>query len=819
MSNIDKRLKELFEKHNIIFWYDDEGNLQEEFDSLEIDVIKLLIDDNQFNIKYQILKSAKNSKYLVYSNKKEPAYDDNWLLDLQLKSYLFSADRASIILSDLGLDIVYKPFITRHIEFFTAKTRVDPFVKLIDPSDDAEKLAIKMLAALSKCSPKIEHIAINLMINDKAYTDICKYELEDYLWKNIKYKYQYDVENPTLKDFTYKLLQNHFFSSWDKNKCELNKEAVLFVKNWMDSSTNKESFRAISKSIQSELAIESIVQTCSIEDMLECDTYELCEQMLISNISKALIADSTSKEKIIDICTNREHTFWYASYENIYKAFLFAIKLETSVKSSNFLINSFDDGLEKYVNEFSKVDYYYRKYIKHSNKSEHNQILKALDEKIERIYLNDFLRDLNNIWQSHVKDYKNSKFSYQKDFYKTNVTPIAQKDQKVFVIISDALRFECAVELKNRILGLNRYSAKIEPMVGVLPSFTQLGVASLLPNETLSFNANDDTVYVDNISSRGTKNREKILKNTNEKSVYTNSESFLSLNRETGREFIKENQIVYIYHNEIDATGDKKESEHKVFEAVEDSFITIKKIIKQISNFNGSNIFITSDHGFLYQDTPTLESEFFKAEKADDVKRFNRRFIIGSDIQNIDGIDIFDASDLNIAGDDKIGLVKSINKIKLQGGGHRFVHGGSTLQEMVVPLICVKKMRKDDVTNVEVSCIPISQITTNSVMLSFYQEEPISDKIKPITLKIAFYSKDDKLISTYNSYSFNSTDTHDRNREVKLKFDLKQNASNYSGQNIKIVMKRVIEDSNEEPLYKEYEIKLQLSFINDFDEF
>ena len=87
-------------------------------------------------------------------------------------------------------------------------------------------------------------------------------------------------------------------------------------------------------------------------------------------------------------------------------------------------VGFFDDGFEKYANKLSKIDYYYRKYLNHSNKSEHNQILKSLDEQIEKIYLNDFLRVLNDTWQSYVKDYKSSKFDYQKDFYKTNINPL-----------------------------------------------------------------------------------------------------------------------------------------------------------------------------------------------------------------------------------------------------------------------------------------------------------------------------------------------------------------------------------------------------------
>jgi hypothetical protein len=104
MNDINKRLNSLFDNHNIIFWYDDGGKLKDEFEALELDAKKLIIDNNEFNIKYEIFKSPKNSKFLIYSDKREPAYSDNWLLDLQLKSYIFSADKASIILNDLGID-------------------------------------------------------------------------------------------------------------------------------------------------------------------------------------------------------------------------------------------------------------------------------------------------------------------------------------------------------------------------------------------------------------------------------------------------------------------------------------------------------------------------------------------------------------------------------------------------------------------------------------------------------------------------------------------------------------------------------------------
>jgi len=819
MSNIEARLKDIFEKHNIVFWYDDEGKLKDEFEALDLDVKKLYINNNEFGIKYEILTSKKGSKFLVYSDKKEPQDRDNWLIDLVLKGYKFSANRASMILNDLGLDIIYKPFIEEHLEFFRAKKRVEPFAKLLEKNEDDNTLALKMIATLLKCDESIEAIVIKLLSNFDEYESIVKYKLDRYLWKNIEEKYNYSSKEPTLKDFAYKLLLNHFYFFVDKSKCSLNKEAFLFIKSWMDSNSFNSSFKELSNRVEKELNFGQIVDSYSLDSMIECDTFEVCEQFVVSNLLEMLLAQEIDKEKIVKIFKAREHSFWFSKYSNIYWAIVSATNLIDVIKNSNIRIDGFKEGFEKYVNEYYKIDTIYRKYIVFANSSEHINLLKKLNEKIENLYLNGYLRVINDTWQGFVKEYGKEGLKYQRDFYKSVVLPTVQKGQKAFVIISDALRYECGVELKEKIVSLNRFDAKIEPLVGVLPSFTQLGVASLLPNESLSFKGEKDTVYVDGISSKGSKNRDKILKMANERSVYIDSESFLNLNRQEGRAFVKEHEVIYIYHNEIDATGDKKESEHKVFESVEDSFKSIERLIKQIANFNGTNIFITADHGFLYQNTQTKESEFCKVPKYKDAKRFNRRFIIANSIEPHNCIDIYKASNFGIDGNELIALAKSINKIRLQGGGHRFVHGGASLQEMVVPLISIKKRRKDDVRKVEVSAILPSLITTNSVIISFYQEEPIIQKIKPRKLKIAFYAKDDTLLSNSNSFNFNSEDSYDRNREVKLKFDFKQNAHNYSNQDIKLVLKEVIKGSSEEPIYKEYNIKLKLSIVNDFDDF
>jgi hypothetical protein len=50
--------------------------------------------------------------------------------------------------------------------------------------------------------------------------------------------------------------------------------------------------------------------------------------------------------------------------------------------------------------------------------------------------------------------------------------------------------------------------------------------------------------------------------------------------------------VLYIYSNHIDKTGDDKTSEGKVFEATETEFEYLLRIIKHINNMNGYNMIV-----------------------------------------------------------------------------------------------------------------------------------------------------------------------------------------------------------------------------------
>lgn len=820
MTNIQKRLQTLFEKERLIFWYDDNEALKCEFEEIAIDgVEKRVIENNEFSLKREILKLSPETKFLIYSPVNAPLPEENWLLDLNIANHMFSADKISLILQTLGLDVGFKPFMKNYEKFLNANSRVDALASKIGSRETNESLALKMIAVAINSEDNIENILLKLFENSKQYDELVKFELTDELFKVVNSKYNY--KGGSINDLLYKMLQNHFYHTIDRSKCSLNSDARLFVNSWMDSSRYKESFVEASNSVSDELNIKGILESIDSKKVFNSDTYEKCDPVVISYLLKQLNNRGSTKE-IKDVIDTRKHTFWYEQYQNIYSAIRSAVKLIEFVNTTEYQIKDFNDGISNYVTSWYKADMYYREYSSYSSRAEKLELLKELTTKIEDMYLNGYLRELGDTWQKYSESYDvNSIDNHQQKFYQNYIDPLVQKNRRIFVIISDALRYECGLELTSKILEENRkkdrFSAKCNHMVSSLPSYTQLGMASLLPHRYLAIKNKNDTVFVDDKSSIGTANRTKILNSYVENSVAINYEEFLGFDRTIGREFAKNHQVIYIYHDEIDKMGENNEP--KTFDAVSSTFETITKIVKQVANFGGVNMYITSDHGFLFTNQPTLDSEFCSVNSDGSIKS-NRRFVIGKNLEESSCVSKFDAKQLGLESENDFLIPKSINKIRVQGGGNRFVHGGATLQELVTPLIEVhiKNTKADDTKEVNVEIIPIRNISTNTVNVSLYQADALVGNIKPLTLKIGFESVDGKAISDQVTHTFDSDDSYDTNRESRFKLTFKQEINAYNNKTIKLVARKVIVGSSETPVYKELETKLVLSFFNDFDD-
>jgi len=830
MNKIEEALNKLFNKHRIIFWYDENEELREQYNELALDgVEKLVIGNNQFYARHLIMKEKPTTLFLLYFPSKKPANTDNWLLDIELANYVFQTKQEAMFAQELELDYMFTDLIGEHIEFFKNKDRRAALKGFLGKDDDYQALLYKMLAVLfvteniSLIAFLQEHASAFNDGNERYDRELDRYNLKEFYWKEIARKYGYCSDTPTIYDFLIELFNTNFSLG---KKSSIAKESKILISTWKDTISYQTAYRKLSQKIADDLKIASTIGDVSIDEIIHDDLFELIDKKIISELSNLISTETISVDRLNQLVKQRENKYWYHDYQHFYACLSHGAQMISLIrKYEKTKIESFTEGVEKYVQQLYLIDFYYRQYILHYRKAKQNKVLQPLTAKVEKVYCNDWLVNYGNEWQRIIDAMDKWPYSVktsQQRFFADHVQPFISKGQRLFVIISDAFRYEIGREYLQKIQSEKRFEGELEYMVSTVPSYTQLGMAALLPNKNLSIQAESDYVLVDGNSTQGVQARSKILEQySGVRATAINAEDFVKMNSATdGREFVKQYDLIYIYHNRIDKTGDDKTTEEKVFDAVELEIEFLMDIIRKIANMNGNNMFITGDHGFIYQNNELDDSDFSIGKYTGDIWKESRRYVIGKNLKTDLSTKHFTSEQLNISGDAEVLIPKSINRIRIKGSGSRFVHGGTSLQEIIIPLLKVTRTRQDTTKQVDVDIIKSTdRITTNILAVSFLQTDLVSEKTLPRQIRSAIYAEDGEMLSDQFAYRFDITEGIERQREVKHRFQLSSKASGkYKNQRVKLVLEEPVEGTSKWTQYKEYYYTLNISFANDFDE-
>lgn len=831
MNKIAEALEQRFSKHRIVFWYDDKTEFLEQFNSLNLhDVVKIHVNGNEFEVKYKTEKLHPYGKFLLYFTKPKPANEDNWLLDMELAYGIFRTDQEALFLQEIGLGYHFKELVSEHIEFFRAKERRQKLKDLVDTTDTHQELRYKMLAVVFNT----EYLTLSNYIfalsalfkqdKENAEKELERYKLKDFFWKEVSRRYNYHSENPSIYDFLLEVFNNNFSLG---KKDTLNRESRLLINSWKDTLPYRGLFENISADIEADLSIEAHLTSAKIDDIIDDDLYEIIDYRILSELIPLLINEEITHEKLLAYCKQRRNKFWYNGVKNLYDSVIEASELTQLIRkytANKPRFQSFNDGVEHYIKIGYEIDFHYRKFIWFYRQTQQNKVLGNLAIKIESLYANDWLLPYNDTWQLEIDklgEWPNDLQAGQRRFFDNHVRPFIDKKQRVFVVISDALRFECGVELNRRFQSEKYFESAIQHGISSLPSYTKLCMASLLPHKRLQLKEGTDNVMADDLLSNGTEGRSKILAaNTGVRTVAIAAEEFMSLNAtKDGREFVKQHDLFYIYHNRIDKTGDDKITEEKVFDAVEDELGFLHEMVRKIANMNGTNIIITADHGFLFQQSDLHNSDFSASAHSGEIWKENRRFVIGKNLSSDTSTKLFTGDNLGLQPDIQVLIPKSINRIRVKGAGSRFVHGGASLQELVFPVIKIRRKKEDTTSLVEIDIIKSTdRITTNLLAVSFIQSTLVSDQVLPRAIRAGIYAEDGELLSDQFKYTFDMHKGLERQREVKHHFQISSRATNkYKNQRVRLRLEEPLEGSTKWKTYKEFLYTLNISFTNDFE--
>ena len=830
-ERIAKGLQGLFDRHRIVFWYDANRELRDAFDAVELGgVEKIELASNEFGVKYRILRERPKDRFLLYHHGPESALIDNWLLDVQLAQGVFETDQKAIWLTELGLGLAFEDIVRGHEEFFRSTKRLEKLKDLMRPDDSPAVLRMKMLGVCAGADGGLDAVIENLLGDlaeekDDRLRLISRAGLEDFLWDQMGRHFGYRLDEPSISDFAITLFKA-CYAMGIGGEAALSSEALVYFRRWKNNRNAEEAFEKLSTDYAEVLNIRSDLERHDFRDLIELDYFEEIDRTVIRSLVHEVGARTVAQTDVLGWIRQRRQSHWYSRYRDLYEAISCAAELQQAIAQVTLGMTSLTEGVQRYASTWFRIDQLYRRFVRHMQKSGQASLMGELFERVENHYVNSFLLRLNDVWQVHVdaaSQWEASVIPAQRLFYETHVSPFRRKDQKICVIISDAMRYEIADELLARVRSLDRYDADLEAMLGSLPSYTQLGMASLLPNVELKIVDNDTSVvHVDGQSSQGLENRKKILAKgrTGDRTTALRADDFMALHGDDARALIRAHDVVYIYHNLIDAIGDKPVSEERVFEAVEDTLEDLIKIIKKLTAANASNLLVTADHGFIYQHRPIEESDFSGAEiKGQTILFRDRRFVLGHGLNEHQGLRKFSPAEVGLQGDVEILIPNSINRLRLKGSGSRYVHGGASLQEVVVPVVKINKKRQSDTSAVDIDIVGSSNrmITSSQISVLFYQSSPVDEKTQPRTLRAGIYAQSGKLISDIHELVFDFRSQNPREREVPVRFLMARSADDFNEQEVILKLEERHGDTSHYREYRTARYTLRRSFTSDFD--
>lgn len=855
-------LKAKLAEHRIVFWHDPDKRFLEELDNLELENVTLLdmTDQSQLAVKKRIEIDEPEQQFLLWFPHDAPPKEFDWLLDIRLYSTEFHADFAAITLNTLGIpQLGLREHIQRRKAFFSTK-RLSALKGLVTEQENEASLDKKMVAVIAGVkTAKTEEILFSLItqyVNQQKDDDsdlentlamLKRHDLEGVLWDILNQEMGYQAEHPTLENLILKLFCTDLSAQADPQKREWLEKNVLatpsgrasalaFMVTWRADRRYKEAYDYCAQQMQDALRPEDQYRLSSPYDLHECETTLSIEQTIIHALVTQLLEESTTldREAFKKLLSERQSKYWCQTRQEYCAIYDALRQAERLLNLRNRHIDGFhyqDSATfwKAYCEELFRFDQAYRLFNEYALlvHSKGAMILKSLDDYIEALYSNWYLAELSRSWnkvletENRMQEWRIAGVPRQQNFYNEVVKPQFNNPQikRVFVIISDALRYEVAEELGNQINTEKRFTAELRSQLGVLPSYTQLGMAALLPHDEICYQpGSGDIVYADGLSTSGTPNRDTILKKY--KGMAVKSDDLLKWKNQQGRDLIRDYEVVYIWHNTIDAMGDSASTEEKTFEACRNAVVELKDLVTRVINrLHGTRIIVTADHGFLFQQQPLSGQDKTTLQiKPDNTIKNHKRFIIGHQLPADDFCWKGKVADTAGVSDNSEFLIpKGIQRFHFSGGA-RFVHGGAMLQEVCVPVLQVKALQKTAAEKQPqrrpvdiVKHHPLIKLVNNIDKVSLLQTHPVGELYEPRTLNIFIVDNANNVVSGKERICFDSDNNtmEKRVRDVTLKLI----GANFNRRNEYWL---ILEDAQTEAGYQKYPVIIDLAFQDDF---
>lgn len=460
-------------------------------------------------------------------------------------------------------------------------------------------------------------------------------------------------------------------------------------------------------------------------------------------------------------------------------AVIVAMLYEKALTLGSLTLNTADEYVMRYESDYCFIDQYYRQ----ANETYYSidptcelfdavqRVKRGLDQNYSKL-----CNRINLEWTRCLKETGGMDEVHllrQQNFYDEKIKSV---QKKVAVIVSDALRYEVALELIGE-LARSKHIASLKPAIAMLPSETKYCKPSLLPHRELKLygKGEEQDMAVDDHILDTTQKRSEHLQVYRDGAICVPFGTVAEYNQEKNREIFK-HPLVYIFHDVIDKTGHDGNAK-QIVNSCRDAINELKKMIPKIhASYNVTEIYITSDHGFLFNDMMFADKDKHKIEE-DCLERSTRYYLTKSkdEVSGVVKFPFGEVSGMVNVDDVMVAVPAGTNRFAAPSGGYMFTHGGAALQELIIPVISSRLERDDNKQPVGVMILD-RRLSMQASRLRFkmLQTEAVSMDMKERHIRVALYHNDVP-VTPVKDILLDKTDPSLDNRKIQVDLTLNKN--------------------------------------------
>lgn len=773
-----------------VFWYDDHQDFRESINELKQDLnvdIWVMNEHEQFKTK-RYLTQHEEQQFLIYAPYAQPKVQEDFLADMERYSMLFSADASQILLEQLGFNQDKLSFVRRYSKYFAAKARIEGFQKYYrDQYRKQPELGIIMAITKSERFDINELVIKILQVGlddetNKYLVEFNKFNVLDTFWALCEQDLGFSSAKHSLHQLVIGVFATYTFMQLDRpvpkklSEYDFANQAntQIFLDRLADSNKHHELFARLSRDAWETLDLADLLTKVSLNELASLTMFAEVNELILARLrdnygADGVITDEARTREIIEMRQDDTTYNFAGQYVAEYRTLEYALRVLVWQAK---MYDNWNEMLTSYVESEFELDTDYRKFIDAFQEIKHKNLYFALKKLVDDSYNNRLLNDSVVEWNQHFNLAEVPATLRQQNFYKNVVSGIKER---VVVIISDAFRFEAAKQLEKILNRDDRIKPRMGYLLTGLPSVTYMGMPTLLPHQELAWD--NRKLRVDGKLATSADYRKKILQDSNQRNDVYQLNDLLNVSSRELKDMVAGKDVVYVYHNQIDARGDDLKTENETFKATHESIDEIESLVQSLRIAGVVRVIITADHGFIYREAEIKEQDKIDVDSTSYVGDIAPRYLITKDHMDIKGVSSATLGDSLQNGDQtNVYYPTTLNVFKAKGGKN-YIHGGSSLQEMIVPVLDLKTSdNRSRAKYAELKLATVNpRINNLEVPLQLNQVEAISDKVMPCDYKLYFVDDQGTVISNMVTVRADSKGTVvERSQRVVVNIQNKQ---------------------------------------------